>query len=167
MSVLSESALSNASVALPDDDVRQRASASLGISNADIYSMVAKIIRQRRSARGQVVDVGCGSGSLLPFLIALVIIGPVTEEVVFRGFLFRGLSESFLGVAGTLVATSAAWAALHVQYDWMTIAQIFLIGLLLGWLRWASGSTLLTIMLHVLANFAACIQAAIKVEWMS
>jgi len=107
------------------------------------------------------------SGSLVPFLIAVVIIGPVTEEVVFRGFLFRGLSESFLGVVGTLVATSAAWAALHVQYDWMTIAQIFLIGLLLGWLRWASSSTLLTIMLHVLANFAACIQAAIKVEWMS
>ena len=46
-------------------------------------------------------------------------------------------------------------------------AQIFLIGLLLGWLRWASGSTLLTIVLHMLANLAACIQAAIKVEWMS
>src|SRR5882757_2619360 len=30
------------------------------------------------------------SGSLLPFLVAVVIIGPVTEEVVFRGFLFRG-----------------------------------------------------------------------------
>ena len=48
-----------------------------------------------------------------------------------------------------------------------TLSQIFLIGLLLGWIRWASGSTLLTIGLHVLANLAACIQAAIKVEWLS
>ena len=56
---------------------------------------------------------------------------------------------------------------MHVQYDWATLAQIFLIGLLLGWLRWASGSTLLTILLHVLANLAATIQAAIKVEWVS
>ena len=41
-----------------------------------------------------------------------------------------------------------------------TLAQIFCIGLLLGWIRWASGSTLLTIGLHMLANLAACIQAA-------
>ena len=45
--------------------------------------------------------------------------------------------------------------------------KIFLIGLVLGWLRWASGSTLLTMALHVMANFVATVQAAIKVEWMS
>jgi membrane protease YdiL (CAAX protease family) len=107
------------------------------------------------------------SGSLVLFAIAVVIIGPVTEEIVFRGFLFRGLSASFLGVAGTLITTSVAWALMHVQYDALIIAQIFLIGLLLGWLRWASGSTLLTISLHVMTNFVATIEAAIKVEWMS
>jgi membrane protease YdiL (CAAX protease family) len=107
------------------------------------------------------------SGSLVLFCIAVVIIGPVTEEIVFRGFLFRGLNASFLGVAGTLLVTSVAWALMHVQYDALIIAQIFLIGLLLGWLRWASGSTLLTISLHVMANLVATIEAAIKVEWMS
>jgi membrane protease YdiL (CAAX protease family) len=107
------------------------------------------------------------SGSLVLFFIAVVIIGPVTEEIVFRGFLFRGLNASFLGLAGTLIVTSIAWALMHVQYDALIIAQIFLIGILLGWLRWASGSTLLTISLHVLANFVATIQAAIKIEWMS
>ena len=68
---------------------------------------------------------------------------------------------------GNAGRTSAAWAAMHVQYDTLTIGQIFCIGLLLGWLRWASGSTLLTIILHVLANAAACIQAMIKVEYFS
>jgi membrane protease YdiL (CAAX protease family) len=100
------------------------------------------------------------------FFLAVVVVAPITEEIAFRGFLFRGLSSTWLGVAGTMVLTSVAWAAMHVQYDWMTLAQIFLIGLLLGWLRWASGSTLLTILLHMLANLAATIQAAIKVEWM-
>jgi uncharacterized protein len=107
------------------------------------------------------------SGSLVLFCIAVVVIGPVTEEIVFRGFLFRGLNASFLGVAGTLLVTSVAWALMHVQYDALIIAQIFLIGLLLGWLRWASGSTLLTISLHVMANLVATIEAAIKVEWFS
>jgi uncharacterized protein len=99
--------------------------------------------------------------------IAIVIVAPVCEEVAFRGFLFRGWSESRLGVAGTLVLTSAAWALMHVQYNWFVIGQIFLLGLLFGWLRWASGSTLLTITLHVIANLTAFIQTVIKVEWLS
>jgi membrane protease YdiL (CAAX protease family) len=107
------------------------------------------------------------ANSLVPFFIAVVVVAPITEEVAFRGFLFRGLSATWLGVAGTTVLTSVAWAAMHVQYDWVQLVQIFLIGLLLGWLRWASGSTLLTIMLHMLANLAATIQAAVTVEWMS
>jgi len=106
-------------------------------------------------------------GSLAIFFVAVVIVAPVSEEVAFRGFLFRGLSASWLGVSGAVIATSAAWAAMHVQYDAFTLGQIFLIGLLLGWIRWASGSTLLTIVLHMLANLAACVQAAIKVEWLA
>lgn len=105
-------------------------------------------------------------GALLLFFFAVIIVAPITEEIAFRGFLFRGLSSSWLGVAGTIVVTSAAWAAMHVQYDLIQVAQIFLVGLLLGWLRWASGSTLLVIGLHMLANLIACIQAAIRVEWM-
>jgi membrane protease YdiL (CAAX protease family) len=105
-------------------------------------------------------------GALVIFFLAVVIVAPISEELAFRGFIFRGLSASWLGVSGTLIATSAAWAAMHVQYDAYTLAQIFLIGLLLGWIRWASGSTLLTIMLHMLANLTACIQAVIKVEWL-
>src|SRR4029077_15528479 len=106
------------------------------------------------------------SGALALFFLAVVIVAPVSEEIAFRGFLFRGLSASWLGVSGAIIATSAAWTAMHVQYDSFTLAQIFLIGLLLGWIRWASGSTLLTIMLHMLANLTACIQAAIKAEWL-
>jgi membrane protease YdiL (CAAX protease family) len=107
------------------------------------------------------------SNSLPLFFVAVVVVAPIAEEVAFRGFLFRGLSQSWLGVSGALVATSAAWAAMHIQYDAFTVGQIFCIGLLLGWIRWASGSTLLTIMLHMLANLVACIQAAIKVEWLA
>jgi membrane protease YdiL (CAAX protease family) len=107
------------------------------------------------------------SNALVPFFIAVAVVAPITEEIVFSGFLFRGLSASFLGVSGTLIVTSLVWAGMHLQYDWFILGQIVVIGLVLGWLRWASGSTLLTIVLHMLTNLAACIQAAIKVEWLS
>jgi membrane protease YdiL (CAAX protease family) len=108
-----------------------------------------------------------GSAALPLFFIAIIVVAPITEEIAFRGFLFRGLSQSVLGVPGTIALTSAAWAIMHVQYDAIQVGQIILIGALLGWLRWASGSTLLTIGLHMLANLAATLQAVIKVEGMN
>jgi membrane protease YdiL (CAAX protease family) len=45
--------------------------------------------------------------------------------------------------------------------------QVFFIGLLLAIARWRSGSTLLTIVMHVLINLWATIESMIKVEWLS
>ncbi len=98
---------------------------------------------------------------------AIVVVAPVCEEIAFRGFLFRGLSTSRYGATGGVLLTAAAWSLMHVQYDWFVICEIFLLGLLFGWLRWASGSTLLTIVLHMIANFSAFVETAIKVEWLS
>lgn len=107
------------------------------------------------------------AGSLPLFFLAVIVVAPLGEEIAFRGFLFRGLSQTWLGIAGTIILTSAIWAIMHVQYDWVEVAQIVLIGLVLGWLRWASGSTLLTIFLHMLTNLGATLEAMIKVEWLS
>jgi membrane protease YdiL (CAAX protease family) len=106
------------------------------------------------------------AGWLLWLLVAIVFIAPVGEEIAFRGFLYRGLAR-----AGwepyAIVAIAFAWALLHIQYDWLGMVQIFLLGLLLGWFRWASGSTALTIAMHVLINLEAMIETAIKVEYLS
>ena len=64
-------------------------------------------------------------------------------------------------------SSSLAWALLHIQYDWLGMAQIFAAGLVLGWFRWASGSTTLTIIMHVLINAEAMLETAIKVELLS
>jgi membrane protease YdiL (CAAX protease family) len=79
----------------------------------------------------------------------------------------RGFAASRLGWGGAIVLTSACWAALHVQYEVFFLVQVFLLGLVLGWLRWASGSTTLTLGLHALINLSALIETAIIVEWLS
>src|SRR5215467_6107739 len=70
----------------------------------------------------------------------------------FRCFLFRGWVTSDQYGVFAVIVISQLWAALHVQYDWVGVAQVFLTGLVLGWTRWRSGSTLLTILLHLLVN---------------
>jgi len=106
------------------------------------------------------------AGALPLLVVALVVVAPAVEEIAFRGFLFRGFAASRLGVGGAIMVTSALWAATHAQYDRFGIAQVFLIGLLLGTARWLSGSTMLTMVMHGLTNAAATLQAALAVEWL-
>jgi membrane protease YdiL (CAAX protease family) len=108
----------------------------------------------------------------LPLLLLPILVGlPVTEELLFRGFLLRGWAASRLGPTGAVALTAALWAFLHVQYawiiigqnDWIAIAQFFGLGLLLGYLRIRGGSTSTTIVLHATYNAGSLAQATFLV----
>ena len=64
-----------------------------------------------------------------------------------------------------VVVIAVLWALMHVQYAWVFVGQIFIIGLLLGWVRWRSGSTLLTIVLHIVVNLESTIETMAKIGW--
>jgi membrane protease YdiL (CAAX protease family) len=104
------------------------------------------------------------AGWLAWLFFAIVVVAPIGEEIIFRGFLFRGLARpgfELYAIAGIALA----WALLHMQYDWLGMAQIFVAGLVLGWFRWATGSTILTIGMHVLVNLQSMLETWIKVEF--
>jgi len=107
------------------------------------------------------------AGWLLWLWLAVVLVTPIGEEILFRGFLFRGWLRSPRDVWPVIVGTSLLWALIHVQYDWYVIGQVFVFGLLLGWMRWASGSTLLTILLHALINTEGMIETFVALKWLS
>ena len=107
---------------------------------------------------GEVLQSARADGALWLLVIALCVAAPVTEELFARGFLYRGWSESFLGVPGAILLSSLVWTALHLQYDWFFFGEVFSIGLLLGYLRYRYRSTWLTIFVHGLNNLAAVAQ---------
>lgn len=107
---------------------------------------------------GEVMKSAQADGALWLLVIAFCVAAPVWEEIFARGFLYRGWSESRLGVAGAIFLSSLAWTSLHLQYDWFFFGEVFTIGLLLGYLRYRTGSTWLTIVLHGINNLAATIQ---------
>jgi membrane protease YdiL (CAAX protease family) len=57
--------------------------------------------------------------------------------------------------------TALLWALSHAQYNFYYIGQVFVFGLLLGWFRFQSGSTLLTIVLHGLMNLQAILETTV------
>ncbi|HEX5757612.1 MAG TPA: CPBP family intramembrane glutamic endopeptidase [Thermoanaerobaculia bacterium] len=94
------------------------------------------------------------------FWLAVALAAPIFEELLFRGFLLPSLAASRLGAAGAVTVSSLLFAALHLQYDLFDMTGVFLLGCLFAAARLASGSTLLTIGLHVLTNLLALIQLA-------
>jgi membrane protease YdiL (CAAX protease family) len=115
----------------------------------------------RETSAGFMVDVlksARAEGALWLLVVAFCVVAPVTEELLTRGFLYRGWSESVLRPAGAIVLSSLVWTAMHLQYDWFFFAEVFSIGLLFGYLRYRSGSIWLTVILHGLNNFAATLQ---------
>lgn len=107
------------------------------------------------------------AGWLPALFAAVVLFAPVSEEIVFRGFLYRGFVRRPGHEPFAIVAITLVWTAAHIQYDFWGMAQIFVMGILLGAIRWWSGSTAVTMMLHVLANLLATIETVIYVEWFS
>jgi membrane protease YdiL (CAAX protease family) len=106
------------------------------------------------------------AGWLLWLSLAVVVATPIGEEILFRGFLFRGWLRAPRDVWPVIVVTSLLWAIIHLQYDWYVIGQVFVFGLLLGWMRWATGSTLLTILLHALINSEGMIETFLALKWL-
>ena len=63
-----------------------------------------------------------------------------TEEILYRGFAYRRLAQTRLGIVGAIVFTSLAWSLIHLDpmhldnRPAIIFPFIFLLGLLFGWL---------------------------------
>jgi membrane protease YdiL (CAAX protease family) len=99
-------------------------------------------------------------------LLAAVVIGigaPMSEEMLFRGFLQSALAQSRIGYFGASLVTTMGWTALHAGYTAAGLVEVFLIGLLLSWLLWRTGNLWVTIVCHAAYNLTLlAILAAIE-----
>jgi membrane protease YdiL (CAAX protease family) len=113
---------------------------------------------------GQTQDTGfqgaTGSGALLLTFISLVILPPLVEETLFRGFIFSGLKNN-LPVVWAAVGTSLLFAIAHLQFGsgkpllWVAAIDTFTLSLVLCWLREQTDGLWAGIGLHALKNGVA------------
>lgn len=82
-------------------------------------------------------------------LIAAVFVAPFCEEVFFRGFVFPGLRRK-MPVAMAIVTSALLFAIAHADIG--SFAVLLVIGLLLAFIRWRTGSIWPGMLLHMLNN---------------
>ena len=96
-------------------------------------AVAARPATRSRRVHGRHLKSAWADGVLWLAVFAFAVVAPLTEELLARGFLYRGWSESFLRVPGAIVLSSLVWTAMHVQYDLFFLGEVFSIGLVLGY----------------------------------
>ena len=91
-------------------------------------------------------------------IVAMVIVAPIYEELIFRGLLWSAIAEQFSAQRGAMIAsivTSMIFAAIHLQYELYEMTTIMILALIFCYARIKSGSLLLPILLHIMNNGVA------------
>ncbi len=87
--------------------------------------------------------------------LALFVIGvgaPLSEELLFRGFLQTALVPTRLGFWGASVITTFIWTMMHAGYSLIGLIEVFLIGLVFCLILRRTGSLRVTIACHAIYN---------------
>jgi membrane protease YdiL (CAAX protease family) len=95
---------------------------------------------------------------VIMFVLVAVVMAPVFEEIVFRGFLFRGLANSLGWVWGALIS-AAVFGGAHLQLD--VFLPLAALGLALAWAYRRTGSLWTSITMHALFNAIAVLAWAL------
>ena len=95
------------------------------------------------------------TSSMYLLAFSVMFMAPLIEEVVFRGFLLKGFSKTFMGEWGAIIVTSLLWAIIHLQYEVAYVAVIFMIGLVFGYARIKTQSLFVPMTMHMVMNGVA------------
>lgn len=89
--------------------------------------------------------------SAIMILLAAVIVAPLVEELLFRGWLYPVLARSF-GVAAGVAMTGALFGAIHgpqLGWHWQLVGLLVGVGVLFTYMRARTGSVLPAYFLHL------------------
>jgi uncharacterized protein len=77
------------------------------ISHGAVYALGGSFVS---AVHSEIYQSARDTGGLPVLWVTYLAAAPVGDELMYRGFLFRGLSASRLGVTGTIILTSLIWS---------------------------------------------------------
>ncbi|MCH2513643.1 MAG: hypothetical protein DSY79_10520 [Chloroflexi bacterium] len=118
-----------------------------------IYSIIVESLGLDRFTTPDVEsDIFFDGPAVLLTFQALAFITPMSEEIFFRGFIFRGLLPK-MGPWGAITFSALVFSAFHLSLG--VVVPIFITGFLLAWLYWRTGSLWAAIGAHAGQNALA------------
>jgi len=105
------------------------------------------------SAASEIADELTAQGgrtALVIFAVMLMVGAPIVEELFFRGLMFSALRKRGVGAVLTIIISAVVFAAFHVEP--LRFLVLLPSGVVLGWVRWRTGSTGASMVTHGMVN---------------
>ena len=89
---------------------------------------------------------------MIYLFIGGVIVGPICEEIIFRGIIEEGFLQTY-GPNKAILFSAMIFGGIHLVP--LQVLSAFLAGILLGWIYWKTRSLWIVIILHIVNNYIA------------
>lgn len=130
-----------------------------------VATLVGMLSPATMESFNELMGSALGGNEFMAFL-AVVILAPIAEEILFRGIVFRMLSKHWSEVAA-IVVSALLFGLYHMNL--MQAIYVLPIGLLLGYTAYKCKSVLPCILIHMINNFmpyvVGVLPEVLQVEW--
>lgn len=109
---------------------------------------------QPETPLSEILETTSSLGPILIFLVVGILLAPLLEEIIFRGYFYYVLSQR-KGAVFAIYVVALSFGFLHVdQYwgDWSAVGMVMALGFVLTLLRAWTGSTLASVVTHYIYN---------------
>jgi membrane protease YdiL (CAAX protease family) len=96
------------------------------------------------------LEAESGRAAIVAFALLVMVGAPVVEEIFFRGLFFSALRKRGVNAFFTIVITAVVFAGFHLEPARFLV--LLPTGLVLGWVRWRTGSTGAAMLAHGVVN---------------
>lgn len=107
----------------------------------------------------ELIQGGNSLGSMVLFVLNSCLLTPLLLELVFRGMAYRRIEQSRFGIKGAIVIPTLVFVAMQMQYSWYVMVSVLPTALLLGFIRYKTGSLVNCILIHMVMNVLALAMA--------
>jgi len=137
------------------------AAMTAGVMMPIVGGMLTQWLAQGHEVSQDIKQLGANTTLALRLPLALLVIslGPMVEELLFRGVLLSAIAR-LTGNGTAIVLSAALFACVHLpdlSFLWYALPNLFLLGIILGWLRVQSASIWPAVVAHGMNNLLAVV----------
>ena len=120
------------------------------ISFPESMSAIEEQMRSLQARSEEVIKLFIGQGSLFSSLMIVALLAAVSEELLFRSVIQKGLIKLFKNAHVAIIVTAFVFSAFHG--DFFGFFPRLILGIMLGYMFWMSGSIFPSMLMHFVNN---------------
>ena len=120
------------------------------ISFPESMSAIEEQMRSLQARSEEVIKLFIGQGSLFSSLMIVALLAAVSEELLFRSVIQKALIKLFKNVHVAIIVTAFVFSAFHG--DFFGFFPRLILGIMLGYMFWMSGSIFPSMLMHFVNN---------------